>query len=514
MKKTNVILSLVLLMIATTLTSNSQTICNPAGNLVIYSTGQGGIININVDVNIPNLKIGICNEDASTQVNIIGTFSSNVTGVVYAHSGNNFDNCGYGLVPTITGVAAGITTINAQPTVGYTPYHGYGLSTIQGCNKCDTLSSALGYNTSDQVVYYFTQATGGVFRSHHTQVPCWFNQTFSVSAGGNCCTVYPTSGCAAPTIPVSTTSSVNLTICAGASANLSATSSGTINWYATNTSTSVLSTGNSFVTPTLSIGTYTYYAEAINTCSISPARTPITFTVNAFPSLSVSPSSTTVCLGQTATLTASGALTYTWNTGANTSSITTTPAVNTTYTVTGANGLCVSSITTTVNVSPLPTVNLTANSYTACTDGANIALNGTPSGGTYSGANVVGALFTPGAVAGTFTPNYAYTNTVTGCSKTATNSIIVSPCNGLANNATNSSAIKVYPNPNSGIFTIELTNGAEKSIQITDLTGRVVLERTTTENVFDLNITALENGIYYVKVQSRSFNNVFKLIKQ
>ncbi len=513
MKKINVILSLVIYLIITSHTSFSQ-VCNPSGNLIIYSNYDGGIININVNVNIPNLKIGICTYEAA-QINITGTFSSNVTGVIYAGANSGNDNCGLGVTATtILGVSASITTINVAPPVGYTPYHGNGNpSGIIGGYQCDTTVTS-GINSPDELVYYFTQQTGGVFRSHDTQYGCWNNATYNVSAGGNCCIVYPTSGCAVPTIPVSTTSSVNLTICAGASASLSATSSGTVNWYATNTSTNVLSTGNSFITPTLSAGTYTYYAGAINTCSTSPARTPINFTVNALPSLSVTPSIATVCLGQTATLTASGALTYTWNTGANTSSITTTPTVNTTYTVTGANGVCISSITKSVSVNLLPDVNLTANSFTACTNGANITLNGTPSGGTYSGANIVGILFTPGAIAGTFTPNYAYTNTVTGCSKTATNSIIVSPCNGLANNATNSSAIKVYPNPNSGIFTIELTNGAEKSIQITDLTGRVVLEHTTTENVFDLNITALENGIYYVKVQSKSFNNVFKLIKQ
>ncbi|MBS1634690.1 MAG: T9SS type A sorting domain-containing protein [Bacteroidetes bacterium] len=47
-----------------------------------------------------------------------------------------------------------------------------------------------------------------------------------------------------------------------------------------------------------------------------------------------------VCHGGSATLTATGATSYTWSTGATTTSITITPSVATTYTVTGSNGTC------------------------------------------------------------------------------------------------------------------------------------------------------------------------------
>jgi uncharacterized repeat protein (TIGR03803 family) len=53
------------------------------------------------------------------------------------------------------------------------------------------------------------------------------------------------------------------------------------------------------------------------------------------PTISVN--SATICAGSTATLTASGAATYVWNTGATNASITATPSVTTTYTVTGTN---------------------------------------------------------------------------------------------------------------------------------------------------------------------------------
>lgn len=59
----------------------------------------------------------------------------------------------------------------------------------------------------------------------------------------------------------------------------------------------------------------------------------------------------TICFGESSTLTASGALTYTWSTGANGSSIVVSPSVNTTYTVNGtyANG-CTNGAVITQNV--------------------------------------------------------------------------------------------------------------------------------------------------------------------
>jgi hypothetical protein len=64
-----------------------------------------------------------------------------------------------------------------------------------------------------------------------------------------------------------------------------------------------------------------------------------------------------ICAGQIATLTASGASSYTWNTGANTASTTDSPSVTTTYTVTGDNGTgCTGTTTVTQVVSPCTSI--------------------------------------------------------------------------------------------------------------------------------------------------------------
>jgi hypothetical protein len=89
-----------------TLNTNAQTPCVNNGNLMLYSNYDGGIININVDVNIPNLKIGICTYEP-VQVTISGIFAGNVTQVLYAgfNSTQNNNNCNQGnFITSITGV--------------------------------------------------------------------------------------------------------------------------------------------------------------------------------------------------------------------------------------------------------------------------------------------------------------------------------------------------------------------------------------------------------------------------
>jgi gliding motility-associated-like protein len=177
-----------------------STLCNGSGNVVIYSNYDGGTLNINVDQDIPNLKIGICTYEP-VEVNITGPFASNVTEVLYAgfNSAQGNNNCGLGIpTTTITGVNPSITQILTAPQVGYEPLHGNGSGGWGGPfggpglmvgvgGQCDTLYSAGGGNTPDEVVYYFLTAFDDDLLFHYTQYACWLNEVYAVSEGGNCC---------------------------------------------------------------------------------------------------------------------------------------------------------------------------------------------------------------------------------------------------------------------------------------------------------------------------------------
>ncbi len=171
---------------------------------------------------------------------------------------------------------------------------------------------------------------------------------FGIGAGGYCQISW--AGCSTPAAPTNSTPA-SQTICANNSATLVAFGTGTLNWYNSPTSTVVLATGFMFTTtPTLTPGTYLYYTAATNTCGEGP-RTSNTVVVNANPTVSAVSNTSLICVGQTASLTASGANTYSWNTTATTSVIAVSPTVTTSYSVTGTSNGCVGNTSITQSVS-------------------------------------------------------------------------------------------------------------------------------------------------------------------
>ncbi|HRH65615.1 MAG TPA: M4 family metallopeptidase [Bacteroidia bacterium] len=96
-----------------------------------------------------------------------------------------------------------------------------------------------------------------------------------------------------------------------------------------------------------------------------------------------------------------------------------TYVINYTY----SDGKCSATSSTSIQVYDVPVVN--AGTYPAvCTNSGIVTLNGTPSGGTFSGTGVSGSAFNPATGAGTYTINYSYTN-ANGCTGNASTTITV-----------------------------------------------------------------------------------------
>ena len=209
------------------------------------------------------------------------------------------------------------------------------------------------------------------------------------------------------------------TICQGESVQLTATGGVTYSWSPT-TGLSNPNISNPIASPS-STTTYTVTTTDSQGCTASAS---VLITVTPSPTLTVTASPQNICVGQNSILTANGASTYSWSTGASTASITVTPTTTTTYTVTGYNGSCSSSATVVVNVSTNLNVTINANPPSVCIGGTSVL---TASGGsTYSWS-------TGGSTASiTVTPTTTTTYTVTGssgvgCSGTATVSVTVNP---------------------------------------------------------------------------------------
>lgn len=143
------------------------------------------------------------------------------------------------------------------------------------------------------------------------------------------------------------------------------------------------------------------------------------FTINA----TASPS--TICSGQTTTLTADIGLTgYVWSPGAGltTNPVTVSPAGTTVYTVNASSGACPGTGTVTVTVNPSPTV--TVNSPSICAgQTANLTAGGATSYTWSAGATSTGtatATATPSV-----TTTYTVTGTSGGCTGTAISTVTV-----------------------------------------------------------------------------------------
>lgn len=274
------------------------------------------------------------------------------------------------------------------------------------------------------------------------------------------------------------------------------------NW-STGDSTQVIS-----VTPTVAT---VYTVVATNSVGCTSTQT-VSVAMGTAASVSVSAGSGTICAGAATGLTASGATSYTWSTGSNGSAIAVSPSVTTNYSVTGNSGGCNGTASITVVVNQLPTVSLTASQSTVCTNGPTVALNGSPSGGVYTGSNVSAGVFTPGSTAGTYTPSYAFTNTVTGCSKSATVTIVVSSCTGINENVLE--GLSVYPNPANTSFNIELNNNTVTSFELKDITGRLLVAEQPFYNKAEVNISELANGVYFINIKSQGNSQTLKIVKQ
>lgn len=283
--------------------------CNTNGNLIIYSNYDGGVLDINVDQDIPNLKIGVSSYEA-VQINISGPFAGNVTEVVYAGFNASNNNCGFGVTNTsVSGVNPAIVQILIAPPVGYTPVHEFGYPIMIGGYQCDTLISSGGVNTPDEIVYYFTNATGGTLLYHETQYGCW-TEPRNVSAGGNCCIEPPNNeGC--PPITVSTTSVTDASCFGSSNGEATVQASGgespyTYNWQPVNL--------NGASQNALAAGSYTVNVADQNGC---PGTTTVTIDE---PPLAIDLSINTVDAGcnvnnGSATVTASGGApgyTFSW----------------------------------------------------------------------------------------------------------------------------------------------------------------------------------------------------------
>ena len=307
-------------------------------------------------------------------------------------------NCNNALVKFSFDLIKAQAALNINPTSakGCTPFS---VSfTNQSQNSTDYIWSFGDGTSSNSINATHTYTTPGTYSVSLVAIDSAV--CYSIDTIISTITVYPL-----PTVTVNSP-----TICAGASGKLIATGASTYTWSIGSYGTSITESPNATTQ-------YTVTGANIDGC-VNTATT--TIHVNPLPTVGTVGSST-ICVGDTSTITVSGALTYTWNTSAHTDSIVVFPTVTTNYTVTGTDtNNCKNIATATVTVNPLPI--LTINHPAICIGTTTTLTAGGAS--TYiwnTGSNTASFSETP-----TITTNYTVTGTNSnGCVNTKTTSITV-----------------------------------------------------------------------------------------
>ena len=349
----------------------------------------------------------------SVQVNLPGTYSVTISNLSGSSS--------YSTTLTQT-----VSNVGVLPTISIS-----GNTSV--CIGNNTILTASGANS------YTWTASGSSINAPTITAYGYSNTTYTVSGvdingcvGTNTVSVTVNSS---PTIAIAGSTS----ICPGINDTLIASGALTYTWSA-NAGSAL--TALVIVAPT-STKTYTVTGKDINQCLNTK-----TITVSTLPAPTVSAPSSILCAGHTATITASGATSYTWNTGTTGSSIVVTPSVTTTYTVAGSNGSgCSKTVTSTITIAPNPTISFlsvassTAQVVCSGTGVAGIGFSapnatyiswsnsntaiGVPASGTTTGINPYTAPIVTVPTTGVITV-FAYV-TSTSCSSNATYTITINP---------------------------------------------------------------------------------------
>jgi gliding motility-associated-like protein len=250
--------------------------------------------------------------------------------------------------PVTSLISANPTTINADGTATSTitiqlkDAQGNNLTTTGG-----TVSVATSAGTFGTVIDNNNGTYTVILTSSNVATTANITYELNGTTGSNTAAVtFVSGGTSAPT------GSANQTFCitnAPTLADLVVTGTA-IQWYAASSGGSPLAANTS-----LADGTVYYASQTVNSVE-SASRLAVTVTLSPAVSISVSPSSASLTQGQSVTLVASGASSYSWSPNTDISAITgasviSTPSASITYTVTGTAGACSATMNVLVSIS-------------------------------------------------------------------------------------------------------------------------------------------------------------------
>ncbi|MEO5644507.1 MAG: glycine-rich protein [Bacteroidia bacterium] len=419
------------------------------------------------------------------------------TGVIHTQGANNA--AGQVVITPVQGVPASPTSITGATIFCEGSTTNFSTGTVAGATS-----------------YTWSVPVGSTINSG--QGTTAINVTLGTSSGAISVTADNTCGSSAATTfsitvnpaPPVMASANNAIICDGSSSILTGSGASTYTWMPGTLS------GTTVTVIPATTTTYTVTGMDVNGCTNTNS---VIVTVNLLPTITASTTAGMICAGDAVTLSGGGAVSYTW-TGSVTDNVAFNPAATNSYTVTGvdANG-CSNTASVTVTVNPLPVISVAFAMDTVCLTGGMVTLSGeSPAGGTWSGPGVTGNMFDPQTAGIGWAPvTYSFTD-ANGCSNSLTDSVNVDVCAGVTTYPSIGN-VNIYPNPNSGTFSIALNAAvSDLVIVITDMQGRVVY--SSIENNAQagyskqVSLEKESSGLYFVSITANGEQRVEKISVQ
>jgi hypothetical protein len=328
-----------------------------------------------------------------------------------------------------------------------TIYTVIGTNTVTGCSNSTSSSISVISNPTVTIVSNPSVICAGdaatltaTGATTYTWMPGNLNVN-SITVSPSSTTVYTVTGSSATcndvknttlivnSLPVVTATSSAVSICSSATSTLYAGGADTYTWMPGNFNGSP-----SIINPTSST---TYSVTGTNTLTGCSNISSIAIVVTDTPTLTTTASPSVICAGATATLSVTGATTYTWNPGNSfTSSVAVSPVSTTIYTVSGANGLCVTNNTISLNVVSNPTISVTGNTTICKGSKALLTASGVSSYTWSTGANTATINVTP-----TITTTYTISGEdANNCNNTQVYTVSVISSKSIFGNVTNTLA--------------------------------------------------------------------------
>jgi hypothetical protein len=304
-----------------------------------------------------------------------------------------------------------------------------------------------------------------------------------------------------PTIGFSTVSPTNL--CGGHPFNVGAKGAATYTLQPGSFGTSQSFTAQASSSQIFSLsGTSSVGCNAVNTATVF---------ISIKPAPTVAVNSGTICLGETFTITPSGAFSYNYLNGFQYMSPT-SPGSYSVYVVgTGTNMCKGPPVLSSLLVNALPAVTVTPARNLICR-GENVKLTakGSQSFFWFHDSTVMHEVVVTPSLMTTYTVEGTDVN---GCKNTSKVSVLVSSCVGIEQPKDEIQEIRVFPNPSAGLFNLQL-GAAGAEIRIVDITGQTVLHRFEAQEVCSLDLKQGLPGIYFLLVTGDTYRETRILIKQ